>query len=122
MNSPSKRLLSWLPAIVWAGTIFYFSTQTTIKHPHPWLFAHDKWVHGTIFFMLSSCVYFGFRKGEQLPPLRAALFALILSSLYGVSDEIHQIFTPTRSSDPMDWVADTVGSSLVLFFALIKRI
>ena len=40
------------------------------------------------------------------------LVALILSSLYGVSDEFHQIFTPSRSCDPMDWLVDTIAAAL----------
>lgn len=42
----------------------------------------------------------------------APLIALIFSSLYGVSDEFHQIFTPSRSCDPMDWLVDTCAAAI----------
>ncbi|HEV7591090.1 MAG TPA: VanZ family protein, partial [Longimicrobium sp.] len=40
---------------------------------------------------------------------RAALLAGALGSLYGVSDELHQLLVRNRSSDPVDWMADTLG-------------
>jgi len=40
----------------------------------------------------------------------AALGAIVISSLYGVSDEYHQLFVPGRSFDYLDIVADVVGS------------
>ena len=58
----------------------------------------------------------------SVPLPRAIFFALILGSAYGVTDEIHQLFVPDRSCDPLDWLVDTVavffGASL---FSLIKR-
>ncbi len=38
--------------------------------------------------------------------------AVLLASLYGVSDEVHQAYVPGRSADPFDWAADTVGASV----------
>ena len=42
----------------------------------------------------------------------APIVAAALSSLYGVTDEFHQIFTPGRSCDPMDWLVDTIAAAL----------
>lgn len=41
---------------------------------------------------------------------RKALLAIVLSSLYGVSDEFHQSFVPGRSPDIHDIAADTLGA------------
>jgi VanZ family protein len=40
------------------------------------------------------------------------IFALsvLFSSLYGISDEIHQSFVPYRTADVMDVIADILGS------------
>ena len=40
----------------------------------------------------------------------ALLFLIIICSLYGVTDEVHQYFIPSRSSDLMDVIADSIGS------------
>jgi VanZ family protein len=51
--------------------------------------------------------------------------AIVLSFLYGLSDEVHQMFTPGRSPDILDVVADTAGASLgvaaVALLALLGR-
>ncbi len=46
----------------------------------------------------------------HIKPKRAIAYALLLGSLYGVTDELHQAFVPTRSCDPMDWLVDTIAS------------
>ena len=38
------------------------------------------------------------------------ILSIILSSLYGISDEIHQSFVPFRTADAMDALADIIGS------------
>jgi VanZ family protein len=51
--------------------------------------------------------------------------AIVLSFLYGLSDEVHQMFTPGRTPDILDVVADTTGASLgvaaVVVLALLTR-
>jgi VanZ family protein len=41
---------------------------------------------------------------------RAVLGAILISSLYGVSDEYHQRFVPGRSFDVLDIAADAIGA------------
>ena len=59
----------------------------------------------------------------MLGDLPNPLVALILSSLYGVSDEFHQIFTPGRSCDPMDWLVDTCAAAIgaASVWAILKK-
>jgi len=38
------------------------------------------------------------------------LLSIVLSSGYGISDEIHQYFVPSRNSDILDALADICGS------------
>ena len=65
----------------------------------------------------------GARPAGMLGDFPAPLIALIFSSLYGVSDEFHQIFTPSRSCDPMDWLVDTCAAAIgaAIVWALLKR-
>jgi VanZ family protein len=42
---------------------------------------------------------------------RAVLFAICISSLYGVSDELHQSFVPGRQPEALDAAADLAGAA-----------
>lgn len=42
---------------------------------------------------------------------RALLLAIVLATLYGVSDEYHQSFVPNRSVDAMDVLVDFIGAT-----------
>jgi VanZ family protein len=42
----------------------------------------------------------------------AGLAAIVLATMYGVSDEFHQSFVPGRSPDRFDVVADCVGATI----------
>lgn len=39
-------------------------------------------------------------------------FALLVGTAYGLSDELHQLFVPTRVFSPHDVLADSLGSLL----------
>jgi VanZ family protein len=42
--------------------------------------------------------------------LRSLFFAVVISTLYGVSDEFHQSFVPNRNVDPKDVLVDFLGA------------
>jgi VanZ family protein len=48
-------------------------------------------------------------------PGRGRLLALLLTTLYGLSDELHQSLTPGRMPDPGDLLADVLGAVLALW-------
>ena len=52
---------------------------------------------------------------------RAAGLAVLLSTLYGAFDEVHQAFTPERSPDVRDLVADALGAAVGVSAVLILR-
>lgn len=47
--------------------------------------------------------------------LRLVIIAIVVASLYGVTDEFHQYFVPDRACDPLDWLIDTCGATLGVF-------
>ena len=57
--------------------------------------------------------------------MRALFLAPIaFAAIYGVTDEIHQAFVPTRSADPWDLLADAAGATMVVgaYIAWIVRL
>ena len=49
---------------------------------------------------------------------RRALAAVLVATLYGISDEAHQAFVPGRYPDRFDVLADCVGATLAVTLAL----
>jgi hypothetical protein len=77
----------------------------------PWL-SFDKLAHFGVFGLLATTI--ARLERAQRWPLLGALWAIILVSVYGMGIEILQSFTPTRSMEYGDWVADTLGAALAV--------
>lgn len=105
----------WMPVCAYAGLIFYLSSQ-----PHPEedlpsfvMSFSDKVLHLVEYAVLGGLCYRALRWGTNGPWANAAFpLAVLFTSLYGISDEIHQSFVPFRDSNWLDWVADTIGAAL----------
>lgn len=77
--------------------------------------------HFTEFFLLGLALANALR--ISLPLRRAMVCAIVVASAYGVTDELHQIFVPGRTCDPMDWLVDTIAAALAAaLFAFIVRL
>ena len=91
-------------------TLWVLSSQSTLpemKGP----FSFDKFLHFSAYAALSFAVGLWFSGETRLKqPLRVFLICTAIASGYGIVDEIHQYFVPGRSSDVLDWVADTLGA------------
>src|SRR5262245_53661714 len=68
--------------------------------------ADDKFGHFGVYGLLGTLVCRLGRGG------RTAILSLLVVAAYGASDEWHQSFVPGRSSDVMDWIADSTGALL----------
>jgi len=105
----------WLPVCAHAGLIYYLSSRSAfpVEVP-PWAFWADKVVHMGLFGLLALLLIRAWHlsRGRALG-FQALLAVALLVSLYGVSDEVHQMFVPGRSPSVHDWLADTVGAALV---------
>ena len=105
-----RRLWFWAPPVAYMGLIFYFSSES---NPLPTLTTTvwDKALHlveyGGLGFLL--CRAFSH---EGMARNLATISAAIIASLYGASDEWHQLFVPGRNSDVYDWLTDTIGGGL----------
>ncbi|RMD47914.1 MAG: hypothetical protein D6830_07930 [Ignavibacteria bacterium] len=50
--------------------------------------------------------------------------AVIIASVYGMLDEIHQMFIPNRSAEILDWVADFTGAMFggLIIYLFIRKV
>ncbi|MEE0845769.1 MAG: VanZ family protein [Eggerthellaceae bacterium] len=129
-------VLSWLLVLAWAVFIFFMSSNTgdALGDGDGLVSLIFQWLHGIQAGVLPSdvdvvspaahfCEYaiFGalwmnaWRTRVATP--WAVWAAVVCASLYGISDEIHQIFVPGRTADPVDWLVDTCGAALGAFVA-----
>ena len=98
-----KILVRWAPAIVVCVIIFLSSAQhgTVISQSYLWNYAANKAAHIFLYFILC----FAFDRGTK-----NVLSAVVLTVLYGISDELHQQFVPTRSGQLTDVLIDAVAA------------
>jgi VanZ family protein len=102
-----------LALLFYCSVIFWLSHQPSL--PLPMLFEYqDKLHHFTAYFIMGLLAWRNFRHFVKLPYL-LAIISIVFCSLYGVSDEWHQSFVEGRTSDSMDWLADTVGATVAIF-------
>jgi VanZ family protein len=99
----SRRNVLWPVSV--AATIFLASTRSVVASPTN-MANFDKVAHFSVYALLATLVV---RLGRGP---RSIGWALLITSLYGVSDEWHQYFVPGRSCDAADWLADTLGGAL----------
>ena len=104
----------WVPVLLYAGVIFYFSAQSHPDDGLPsFLFEEisDKVLHAVEYAGLAGLCYRAFRWGVRgQVASHALLFAIVTASLYGITDEAHQLFVPFRESGWQDWLADAIGA------------
>ncbi len=100
----------WGPAVLFMAVIFVGSSIPTLPEI-PGGFS-DKTAHGSEFAVLGVLLARAVA-GPRWPSisLSCALAAVVLSALYGVSDEYHQLFVPGRQYDIHDMAADVLGAS-----------
>ena len=95
--------------------IFYLSSLTTIEQPGPLggLPQVDKLEHSGEFFLLGLLLSLAFQYTPSLTVRRTSwALAILVAVLYAVSDEMHQLLIPGRSTDALDLLADTAGIAL----------
>ncbi|HJZ83620.1 MAG TPA: VanZ family protein [Polyangia bacterium] len=98
---------AWGPVLAWMVLIFIGSSIPAHKLPQVWVFSYDKVLHALEYSILGGLTARA-AGGRGAAVLAGALFA----SIYGASDEFHQLFVRGRNCDWHDWVADTVGGSV----------
>ena len=108
LNSRTKY---WIPVLLYAGFIFYLSS---IPYAGIAVQMNLSLIHIPEFFILSYLIFRAISR-EKTDIRHAIILAIVVSSFYGVTDEIHQIFVPGRAFSVFDIIFNFIGSSLILF-------
>jgi VanZ family protein len=109
----------WAPVLVQMALIFGASS---LSDPGPLpASVSDKTLHVAAYAVLSFLMIRAIAGGRiDGITWRRALLALVLTVLYGASDEFHQRFTPGRTPDLLDLRADALGAcgGVIAWYAL----
>lgn len=125
MNKKIKIFLYfWLPVLLYSVLIYSLSSNQNTAFISQFFFI-DKLIHFLVYAFLGLLVVRAFTTLRfQGNMFWLILISILLSTLYGVSDEIHQYFVPSRHVDVKDICADLLGSAFGVFlyyFLCIKE-
>jgi len=119
----NKKLLVYTPLVVY--WIILFGATTLPAASMPSFGVVDKVNHLSAYFILAILLFLTLLFQQKIPlaKKRVAAYALIICSLYGMLDEVHQIFIPGRSAEFLDFLADACGALLgvLLMNYLVKK-
>lgn len=98
-------------ALIWRMS----ADPTPPKWELPWqIEGLDKLVHVLIYGVLTVIVSVGMRRsGRPVAPWTQCFAPIVFAGLYGLTDEVHQLYVPNRSFDLGDLFADIAGAALV---------
>lgn len=117
----------WGPALLQMAVIFFASSLPNVKRLPADVSDHT--AHFAGYAVLGLLVLRGCAGARWAGvTARTTLLAWLICSVYGATDEIHQMFTPGRTPAVDDWVADAlgaaaaVGAGLVVAMVLRRRV
>ncbi|MCD4807894.1 MAG: VanZ family protein [Methanococcoides sp.] len=138
-------------SLLYAAIIFYLSAQSSIDLPSSspipfydqlldlvknskipyvsdiaYYSAHnfDKVAHMILYFGFGILLHITFRHSDNLTLRKyAPVIAIFIGVAYGISDEIHQMYVPGRTSSFDDLVADSIGITLaqIVFWLVVLK-
>lgn len=115
------RLLRCLPVIGVMGLLFYLSSLPGNTLVMPDILSFDKLLHAFAYGVLAAAVFFAIPNRRRHQPRLIFLLIVLFCLLYGISDEVHQIFVPFRSSSGWDILADTVGAAIAVLLLQARQ-
>lgn len=119
-NNPVPQAIRWLPSIVVMAGIFAASATPASMIPTfgLWDVLVKKSGHFLGYALLGISFLLALKSWKPKP----GQLAVMLSFLYAVSDELHQLYTPGRHSSPVDVLIDTLGAAAgVIVISLVTN-
>jgi VanZ family protein len=120
MNPDIKQnIIRWIPAVLYAVMIFYFSSVSFPPSPEllVGLSISSSVQHYIEYFIFGLLLLYALWKEDK----RIA-WAIAIGAFYAATDEIHQFFVPGRTMDIMDFAVDILGiiTGIIIINIIIK--
>lgn len=120
-----KKILFFLPPILWMALIFFLSgrQKVAITDSYAVSFLIFKTFHIIEYATLFILLFRGFRNATDFSAFKSALVSLFIVMIYGITDEIHQSFIPTREARVRDGIIDSIGGGVgwIIVTILIRQ-
>ena len=116
-----RRLIGvWGP--VWAAMVLIFAASGMSSLPSPARALDDGLSHGLGYGCLAALLLRALASARwEAVTGRTAVLTVVLATLYGATDELHQWFVPGRTAQWSDLLADAAGAAVVCGAAWMWR-
>lgn len=118
MEKIKKILNFWLPPFIWMGLIFFLSSFHKLQvSTIGWQdFIIRKTAHFLEYFILFLLFFRAIKNTSKIPFLKNLFLSLILTLVYSITDESHQVFVSGRNGRIFDVGIDFFGGIFCAFF------
>src|SRR5438067_8378823 len=104
----------WVLFVAWMGAIFTLSSMSSGRL-EPWMLRIPHWdkvCHTGAFAAGALILTLALRTSTAMPMHKIVPLVILVISIFGATDEWHQLYTPSRSGgDVFHWPADTLGAT-----------
>jgi VanZ family protein len=118
-----RFLRYWFPVLFYCLIIFVQSSYPTVHKTYdlPYI---DKLLHLAGYAMLGVLFFRGFKNSRfknDFASIRTV--SILLTGIYGATDELHQYYVPYRTADIWDVISDLSGGfiGVYIYQALLKK-
>jgi len=102
--------------------IFYLSSLPQPSIPMPDVWSIDKIYHFIEYSIFSFLAFHAFVHTPLVTLSKNAIvWAVLFTSFYGATDEIHQLFVQGRYASVIDWVFDVAGGFIGIVWVCLWR-
>jgi VanZ family protein len=120
-----KGRRSWFLALGWAIVIFALSAIPGRSMPQVEVLSYDKVLHALVYSVLGALCFAAIRQTRRATRGQAIALAVLAATVYGFTDEFHQLFVEGRNADLHDVIADAagglLGASLAAMLSLVAQ-
>ena len=102
-----RNKLSWIITFLIAIAIFYISSLSFQPSPRGDIYSKLTLYHFFAFFFLALFLEISLLKGKRIYFL--LFLAVLISAMYGITDELHQLFVPGRFCSVSNFLTNLSG-------------
>jgi VanZ family protein len=106
-----------VPALLWAILVLYIGGRSSVPSPEVDL-PLDKVAHFTMYGILGVLAA---RVARRLRFRVGWWWFVAVGLLLGLTDELQQRRIPSRTADPIDWIADAAGYTIGFWLVYRRR-